>query len=1606
MKQITLLVCFFLYAFFSFGQAEQIGSFTLVEAGSGNTILELTEGTVLNTATTASGINIRANTVSATVGSVVFSLNGPLNKNMTENVAPYALFGDFNGEYFGENLPEGAYTLTATAFTEERGGGIPGDPFTINFRVVAQPDAKPFITTWDLRNVNNGVSPNSITIPTVPGEIYNYNVDWGDGTMDTGVTGDITHRYETLDEYTVTISGVFPRIRFAPNLGDENNQKIRFVNQWGDNEWSSMEFAFVNCENLDVLATDIPNLSKVTSMASMFANCFGMFGNPTFGNWDVSAVEDMSSLFSLTSFNHDLNNWNVSNVTNMGSMFGEVFFNQDISGWDVSNVTNMGGMFFANGAFNQDISGWNVSKVTNMNLMFADTRFNQDISAWDVSNVTNMGEMFFVSNFDQDLGNWDISNVTIMSEMFEGAGLSLENYDSTLIGWATLDTNETRIPENIPFNAGGSQFCLAETARQELSNAFGWTITDGGLNCDGILPEVVHFTLVAAGTGTEIQPLTEGVVIDEATVISAGGVSIIANTNFETVGSVVFSLSGPENREMTENVSPYTLFGDFQGEFFGRNLPVGTYTLTATAFTGERGGGQAGTPLSLNFRIRESAPEMRPFVTTWDLRNVNNDASPNSITIPTVAGETYDYNVDWGDGTMDTGVTGDISHSYETLDEYTVTISGIFPRIRFVYDDFSDRNIEKIRLVNQWGDIQWSSMEGAFMHCDRLDVTAIDTPDLSNVTSMQFMFSQCFNLSGNPAFGEWDVSTIIDMDGLFEGTKFNEEIGNWDVRNVRSTSNMFTDTPFNQDIGNWDVSNVRDMTEMFFFATSFNQDIGNWNVGNVTTMARMFVTSSFNQDISNWDVSNVTNFFEMFIFSPFNQNLGNWDISNAVNMESMFNNALSIENYDNTLIGWVTLSENETRIPENIVFGAELSNYCLGEDARQNLIDNFNWRIFDDGRNCNEIVPEIVDFTIVEIGTGIHISRLSDGTVISQEDLGRGINIVAQTFPVNGGSILFSLIGPENRQATENVSPYTLFGDFDGEFFGRELIEGEYTLTVTPYSGPDRTGEQGETISLSFTVEAPQRSFITTWKTDNRGPGNNNQIVIPVVDGEIYNYTVDWGDGTSNTNVSQTMTHTYTTVGTYTVSISGMFPHPRFALDDFNGKLLAVNQWGDIEWNSMENAFEYCGNMQVFAEDIPNLSNVRSLNRMFLDCTSLTGNASFVNWNVQNIINMNLMFAGTAFNEDIGNWNVGQVTTMTSMFANATFFNQDISRWNMSNVENMSGMFSRAEEFNQDIGNWDTAQVQRMNFMFFQATAFNQNLGNWNISAMRSMDEMLSGSMLSSENYDNTLIGWSTLDTNETTIPRNITLGANPIQYCLGDESRRSLVDNFGWTITDGDRNCNDAASITSLTLLVLDITDFPPFDEELFRLENEQTYFVNTLFDFLHTIRANTNPETVGSVVFSLSGAVNQEFTDNTAPYTLFEASSGNGIQFVEGTYNLNVTAYTGPNGSGEAGETRTIRFSLEGPSRSVTSDYEVSLYPNKATTTVNVSVSDPNRTLQTIVVHDMLGRKVGEYVPNQVINGNGYALPVYHMQGGMYIVSTIDDRGGVHKMRLLVDH
>ena len=260
--------------------------------------------------------------------------------------------------------------------------------------------------------------------------------------------------------------------------------------------------------NQDISAWDV---SSVTDMTKMF---YGTLFNQDIGSWDIGNVSSTAQMFWASPFDQNIGGWNMSNVSSTTFMFAATPFNQNIGGWNMSSVTSMTGMFWAAGSFNQDISGWDVSNVDSMHgLFYQASSFNQDISDWDVSNVSQMGSMFEDAvAFDQNLGIWNVGNVANMSLMFEGVRLSTSNYDALLAGWASLPS----LRSSITFSGGFSTYCNSEAARNTLINTYGWTITDGGLDCTvgledpdlselRLYPNPVDQTLYVSGIEQELN---------------------------------------------------------------------------------------------------------------------------------------------------------------------------------------------------------------------------------------------------------------------------------------------------------------------------------------------------------------------------------------------------------------------------------------------------------------------------------------------------------------------------------------------------------------------------------------------------------------------------------------------------------------------------------------------------------------------------------------------------------------------------------------------------------------------------------------------------------------------------------------------------------------------------------------------------------------------------------------------------------------------------------------------------------------------------------------------------------------------------------------------
>lgn len=281
-----------------------------------------------------------------------------------------------------------------------------------------------FITEWLIED-------NTLVFPAVGN---NYTIIWQEvansNNTDTILNAQSgqTITFPTNGNYLVKASaGTGTLTAFKYTEYYQYPRTLLFVRQWGNNQWTDLTEAFTGCYDMEVTATDAPNLSGVTSLQWMFASCINLKGNPSFNTWNTSTITNMANMFSSAStFNQPLNNWNTENVTNMQSMFyGAENFNQPLNNWNTENVTNMSFMFHRASSFNQPLNNWNTQHVTDMKYMFSQaSAFNGDITTWNTSSLNTMENMFAsASAFNQNIGNWNTANVTNMVNTFFAAEL-------------------------------------------------------------------------------------------------------------------------------------------------------------------------------------------------------------------------------------------------------------------------------------------------------------------------------------------------------------------------------------------------------------------------------------------------------------------------------------------------------------------------------------------------------------------------------------------------------------------------------------------------------------------------------------------------------------------------------------------------------------------------------------------------------------------------------------------------------------------------------------------------------------------------------------------------------------------------------------------------------------------------------------------------------------------------------------------------------------------------------------------------------------------------------------------------------------------------------
>jgi hypothetical protein len=314
--------------------------------------------------------------------------------------------------------------------------------------------------------------------------------------------------------------------------------------------------------------------------------------------------------------------------------------------------------------------------------------------------------------------------------------------------------------------------------------------------------------------------------------------------------------------------------------------------------------------------------------------------------------------------------------------------------------------------------------------------------------------------------------------------------------------------------------------------------------------------------------------------------------------------------------------------------------------------------------------------------------------------------------------------------------------------------------------------------SATFQVDTTQTSGTAT---------PDNQFKLPLTNNGVINFTIDWGDGNTDTITSYNqaeITHTYASPGVYEVAItSGVIRGWKFNNGGDAVKLMEIYDWSVWDINTT-GTFYGCSNLVSSATNVPTISTT-DLTETFRECTNFNGPVN--DWDISNVTSLSRMFQlCSSFNQDVSSWAVasGPVTNMAGLFV-ATSFNQDISGWDVSKVQTFGGMFSNTP-FNYDISGWDVSSATVMNQMFINALSFSYDVSGWDVSNVNNLTSFMQfkdSTNYSSSYLDNIYNNWSALPG----LQSSVTASFGNINYtAAGAAGRNTLVTTYNWLITDG----------------------------------------------------------------------------------------------------------------------------------------------------------------------------------------------------------------------------
>ena len=635
-----------------------ITSFTLIDADTDEPIKELVEGETIDINDLPTlHLDIRANTTED-VESVRLSLAGALMTERTESLMPFALFQDLPiGDYMGADFVLGQYAVSGTPYSQDGLGGEMGEPLTLNFELI---DSTPTLAVTGFTLINadtdeplfeltEGQQIDINSLPTTNLDIRANTTDDVESVRISISGGLMNERTESLPPYAL-----FQDLPIGDYMGEEfvvGEYSVSSVPYSGNGMAGDMgtsltlNFELIDgdpvCSDFDVSVLRSEDPGMCDGFGGVIELLVQNFQGPLTFMWDhdstlngplaqnLSAgsymVRVMDINYCMMDITVTLNDpeppvvtlaplMSVLDTEAAFSLTGGMPAGGDYTGPGVTNCVfdpQAVGPGVYDITYTYEHPSTFCSASATQSIVVKAESFNIIIAFWLV-NADSEEDLFEITDGMQiDIDDLPTNNLDIRAE----TGGETESVGFELSGTQSIMRGESLPPyalfQDLPvgdfigheFDLGAYTLSGTPYLQNSLQGDAGETLTIDFEFVDSTPTlAVTGFTLIDADTDDDLFDLTDGmeIFLDD---IPSLFLDIRANTT-DDVESVRLELTGQQSSGRTESLVPYALFRDLPiGDYMGNNFEFGTYTVTATPYSGNNMSGEMGTPLSITFEI-------------------------------------------------------------------------------------------------------------------------------------------------------------------------------------------------------------------------------------------------------------------------------------------------------------------------------------------------------------------------------------------------------------------------------------------------------------------------------------------------------------------------------------------------------------------------------------------------------------------------------------------------------------------------------------------------------------------------------------------------------------------------------------------------------------------------------------------------------------------------------------------------------------------------------------------------------------------------------------------------------------------------------------------